>query len=140
MTTISLFPKGEVLNKALAWLGLCWSLSDELSFTYSLPCTHSLVRISPPLLTHTYEQVWSSIGQGFPLLGYWSLDFHPCYLNLTLNITDPVGYKWYTSMSLFQGLTKIYLSLLLMTVWRFLQDGVSEPLLIPKASLVCTDL
>ena len=52
---ISIFPKGSVLNKALAWIGPCWSLSDDLH--YLLPDTYSYPH--KYLFSHTYPYVQS---------------------------------------------------------------------------------
>ena len=119
MTVIIPFPKGVALNEAPACLGPHWALSADLYFNYSLPCICILMCICFPVIKCMYKHVWSSIDQGFPLLVYQYLEIHLWYSNLTLNTTKPVGSKWYTSMSLLQGLTHIYLYLLLMIMWFF---------------------
>ena len=131
--------KWEVLNNNLASLGPCWWLSSELFWiTPYLVFVASYVFFS--LLTRMYKQLCSSLDHDLPLLVYRSPEVHPWSSNITLNTTKPVGSPWYKSMSLSQGLTRISLCLLLTTVWYSSQNGFSETLLIPKASLVCTYL
>ena len=108
--------KGLVFNNNLASLGQCWSLSVDLFFAYPLFCNRILVCVVIFVHHFRYEQLCSSLDQGFLLLGYLSPDVYPWSSNLTLNTTKPVGYQWYTSIFLFCGLTRISLSLLLMKV------------------------
>ena len=69
----------------------------------------------------------------FTLAGYWSPEVYPWSPNLTIVNTKQVGYPWYKSMFLFQGLTRISSSYyFLTTVWRSSKMGVLYLYLHPR--------
>ena len=109
------------------------TLLTQLLLTY-LPSTCSLVNfmyLYLPLRTtwldfrHPCTWYLTSSPCLFSLYGYQYSEFCPWASNLILNTTKPVGYPWYISLFLYQGLNQICLSYyLLKTAWCYSQMGV----------------
>ena len=84
----------------------------------SLPFNHRLlsyIYILLPVCTtwwaliYTFTQYPPSHQQPYSLSGYQYPEVHSWYSNLIINTTKPLGYSLYIIMSLFQGLTQMYL-------------------------------